>query len=61
MVFCFFLLQVDFSANEVRPIKKLLAAFKDLTTLTNLIRYRYEISNLGLCLAVERMIRESLV
>lgn len=61
-VFFFFLeLQVDFLANEVRPIKKLLATFKDLATLTNLIGYCYEMSYLGLCLAVERMIRESLV
>lgn len=46
IIYFFLELQVDFSANGVRPIKKLLATFRDLTTLTNLIGYYYEISNL---------------
>lgn len=41
----FHIFQVGFSTNDVKPIKKLLATFTDLTTLTNLIGYYYEISN----------------
>lgn len=59
LIFFFFLnLQVDFSANEGRPIKKLLTTFMDLTTLSNLIGYYYEISNLGSFHAVAQAIRE---
>lgn len=44
-----------------RPIKKLLVTFGDLTTLTNLIGYYYEIWNLGSSHAVAPAIREKLV
>lgn len=45
----------------VIPIKKLLVTFGDLTTLTNLIGYCYEISNLGSSHAIAQAIRERLV